>query len=305
MECRGCKDHFAEQAEISFCDFWNAEERKTESEGNSCVIIRSARADEYFSKMQKLGFIEVVRDLDEKEVADAEQQYRMWFRGQSDYSWGLVPSVQRKDGMGKNYEQYISTNFMIHTMRLNPNAPQQYDRASWLTLMQHYGLPTRLLDWSESPLVALYFALSGDEDAKTDAAVWVLNPMKLNKKVGYGEYVPPISYDSLRGDLEGAFSDHDKDDYELQNRIIACHGVGCDLRMYVQQSDFTIHSTTERLDQILKLDESCDYFYKICIPQKIRKKLLVQLDAMGFHESSIYPDMEHIAKEQATSHFNF
>ena len=125
------------------------------------------------------------------------------------------------------------------------------------------------------------------------------------KEKVYGEYVPPISYDSLRGDLEGAFSDHDKDDYELQNRIIACHGVGCDLRMYVQQSDFTIHSTTERLDQILKLDESCDYFYKICIPQKIRKKLLVQLDAMGFHESSIYPDMEHIAKEQATSHFNF
>lgn len=149
-------------------------------------------------------YVEIITQI------DAEQQYRMWFRGQSDYSWGLVPSVQRKDGMGKNYEQYISTNFMIHTMRLNPNAPQRYDRASWLTLMQHYGLPTRLLDWSESPLVALYFALSSDEDAKTDAAVWVLNPMRLNKKVGYGEYVPPISYDSLRGDLEGAFSNHDK-----------------------------------------------------------------------------------------------
>ena len=169
----------------------------------------------------------------------------------------------------------------------------------------YYGLPTRLLDWSESPLVALYFALSSDKDAKTDAAVWVLNPMELNKKVGYGEYVPPISYDSLSGDLEGAFSNQDNDDNESQGKIIACHGVGCDLRMYVQQSDFTIHSTTERLDQILKLDESCDYFYKIRIPRKIRKKLLVQLDAMGFHESSIYPDMEHIAKEQATSHFNF
>lgn len=35
---------------------------------------------------------------------DAEQQYRMWFRGQSDYSWGLVPSVQRKDGMGEHYD---------------------------------------------------------------------------------------------------------------------------------------------------------------------------------------------------------
>lgn len=48
---------------------------------------------------------------------DAEQQYRMWLRGQSDYSWGLVPSVQRKDGIGKHYEQYISTNFMIHTIQ--------------------------------------------------------------------------------------------------------------------------------------------------------------------------------------------
>lgn len=56
---------------------------------------------------------------------------------------------------------------------------------------------------------------------------------------------------------------------------------------------------------IFELDEFCDYFYKIRIPQQIKKKRFVQLDAIGFHESSIYPDMEHIAKEQATSHFNF
>lgn len=277
---------------------------KKNQEGLNCAVYALGRnedkaKDRFRYCFNDGNFIFVQHDI------NAEQQYRMWFRGQSDYSWGLVPSVQRKDGMGKHYEQYITTNFMIHTMRLNPNAPQRYDRASWLTLMQHYGLPTRLLDWSESPLVALYFALSSDKDAKTDAAVWVLNPMELNKKVGYGEYVPPISYDSLSGDLEGAFSNQDNDDNESQGKIIACHGVGCDLRMYVQQSDFTIHSTTERLDQILKLDESCDYFYKIRIPRKIRKKLLVQLDAMGFHESSIYPDMEHIAKEQTTSHFNF
>ena len=101
----------------------------------------------------------------------------------------------------------------------------------------------------------------------------------------------------------GAFSNHNNDDNKSQSRITACHGVGSDLRMYVQQSDFTIHSTSEHLDKILMADESCDYFYKIRIPQQIRKQLLVQLDAMGFHESSIYPDMEHIAKEQVISHF--
>lgn len=70
--CRECKDHFAEQAEISFCDFWNAEERKTESEGNSCVIIRSERAGEYFNKTVEAGFVEIVRNLKKNEVVETQ-----------------------------------------------------------------------------------------------------------------------------------------------------------------------------------------------------------------------------------------
>lgn len=70
--CRECRDHFAEQAEISFCDFWNTEERRTESEGNSCVIIRSKRAGEYFDKMQEAGFVDVVRSLNENELVETQ-----------------------------------------------------------------------------------------------------------------------------------------------------------------------------------------------------------------------------------------
>ena len=249
-------------------------------------------------KIRDFGsYVETIININE------EQQYRMWYRGQSDYSWELVPSVQCVKNMGKHYEQYITTNFMIQAMRLNPQMPQQYDRSSWLTLMQHYGLPTRLLDWSESPLVALYFALSSQKNK--DAAVWVLNPMKLNEKAEYGTYVPPINYKSLEGDLEGAFSDKDNESIKLQKRIVACHGVGNDLRMYVQQSDFTIHSSAEKLNRILAMDDACDYFYKIRIPKDSCKSLLNQLDALGFHESTIYPDMEHIAQEQKGAHFDF
>ena len=256
-------------------------------------MIRELKIDSFAS------YIDVVTKI------TMEQEYRMWYRGQDNYLWGVVPSVQRRTSSGEHDEQYITTNFMIQTRRLNSEAPQPYDRASWLTMMQHYGLPTRLLDWSESPLVALYFALSEKKD-DIDAAVWIMNPMKLNKKVGYGEYVPPIDYKSLSGDLEGAFSEQtDVEKNEIVRRIVACHGIGSDLRMYVQQSDFTLHSSNERLDRMLQRDQECDYLYKICIPKEIKKRIWVQLNVLGFHDSTIYPDMEHIASEQRNLHLNF
>lgn len=232
------------------------------------------------------SFVRAIRDIAVRE------HYQMWYRGQEDYAWGLIPSVQRPGYHRKRSEQYMATNFMIQTMRLKKDSPEQYDRSGWLALMQHYGLPTRLLDWSESPLVALYFALSGS--GENDAAVWVLNPMRLNRKMGYGEYVPPMNYGGINEYLEGAFDDK----RQHTGKIIACHGVGSDLRMYVQQSDFTIHDTQERLDELLTSDPACDYLYKIRIPARKKPDFLEELDILGIHNSTVYPDMEHIAGEQ-------
>lgn len=72
--CRNCKDHFAEQADISFCDFWNEDERKSEHEGNSCVIVRSVKAHEIFYQMQQDGYVEVVRSLSETEIENGQMQ---------------------------------------------------------------------------------------------------------------------------------------------------------------------------------------------------------------------------------------
>ena len=185
----------------------------------------------------------------------------------------------------------MATNFMIERKRLAPNAPGVYEQASWLALMQHYGLPTRLLDWSASPLVAPYFALAKEHDG--DAALWALDAQRLNERMGEGPYLFPMEYDTIKKYLRGAFDI--KEDHRSE-KIIVCCGLGTDLRMYVQQSNFTVHDTTHLA--LNQLPEIQDILWKICIPNEAKNELLTELKLLGFHESTIFPDMQHIADEQ-------
>ena len=70
--CRNCKDQFVELADISFCDFWDAQERKNEKIGNSCVIIRSEKAMHLFEDLLQERYINVVTELSENEVINTQ-----------------------------------------------------------------------------------------------------------------------------------------------------------------------------------------------------------------------------------------
>jgi len=166
--------------------------------------------------------------------------------------------------------------------------------SAWMAMMQHYGLPTRLLDWSMSPLIAAFFATEKYEKHKdVDACIWVLFPRLLNLNEGFGDFVMPNDAFSVQEMLVRAFKNNAHIDNEFEDKIMACCSTEKDLRMYSQQATFTVHNTYRKIIDVCTSDMLC----KLIIPEERRKYFLESLDYFGINQGFIYPDMEHIACE--------
>src|SRR5438046_2852901 len=104
----------------------------------------------------------------------------VWFRGHSSADWELLPSLARRPDRSTE-EMVLFKRFKQHAFPYLERVPEY--EWEWLFLMQHYAVATRLLDWTESPLVGLYFALLKAPkrgDKRKAAALWCLYPTQLN-----------------------------------------------------------------------------------------------------------------------------
>ena len=229
--------------------------------------------------------IEIVKELPEDRT--------FWFRGHYDKSWPLIPSVQR--ACYAEQEQALANDFYMRASVTLHEKPDYQNYSAWLSIMRHYGLPTRLLDWTRSPLIAAYFAtekaLTG-EDA--DACIWILDPVALNEEEGFQRYLYSVDSHTAIQMIRPAFKkEYKPENPNVENKILACYPIENDMRIYVQQSAFTLHNTDRKLEDI-KLQH---LLHRYIIPAECKSRIARELHLLGITISHIYPDAENIARE--------
>jgi FRG domain. len=167
--------------------------------------------------------------------------------------------------------------------------------------MQHYGMPTRLLDWTEGHLFALYFAVA-KHNSSEDAAVWVLDPWSLNYNVIGVHSVPLADHSKLRDHALGSEQDTFGRDIKATHPA-AVRPPSATPRIIAQKGTFTIHGNLPAgLDRIANRTKRKTRGGKIRIRRIViegtqKTKLVKQLYWAGVTEAVLFPDLVGLCGE--------
>ena len=213
----------------------------------------------------------------------------IWCRGHNKASWELQPSTFREFGPDPLPEVNAFQSFRSEATALLSMPPDPDDFVSWLATMQHYGLPTRLLDWSLSLAVAIYFSCDDESMWTQDGAVWLLHPGLLNKQFsGYQSVLPADHVNVLTLAANAASCEPHTD------KVAAFIPFRRSGRMSDQDAAFTIHGGPELLNTPLRASE---YLQKLVIPASAKESLASDLSSLGLTRSMWFRDVGEVAAE--------
>jgi hypothetical protein len=198
-------------------------------------------------------YINIVKNLrDEwRPNSSPPMTWHPWFRGQPHANWPLIPGIFRTPSKRGNIavndalreELMLRQEFERRGRQLLPDQPQ--NPWEWYFLMQHYGVPTRLLDWTDGAFIALYFAIrhrTRQEGADhADAAVWVVDPWCVNTKSVGANLQSPEAYDVVLSPAQVPdeyFPATAKHVEKMPSNPVAVHPPHMARRLAVQRSRF-------------------------------------------------------------------
>ncbi|MGD0232893.1 MAG: FRG domain-containing protein [Syntrophorhabdales bacterium] len=237
-----------------------------------------------------------------------------WFRGVERESYKLIPSIYRgEEDIGWEYNENEAVDMRAEfARRAKPFITRSipYGSGEYLHLMQHYRFPTRLLDWTEGALIALYFAIRipGKDN---NPCVWMLNPSWLNYRndvtthnQATGEDKSLILYtdcDAIEEfSADKVIRDNYLDEHNLARLPVAVFPPHIDPRIVAQKSVFTIHGSEKDgfgllLDQHTVETQICKL--RITSDAEEIKNVTEALNMLGMTETTIFPDLEGLSRE--------
>lgn len=208
-------------------------------------------------------------------------------RGQGgDYP--LLPSALRKDASGnRKYPKRAIRNFLdefkLNSYQYMANPSDIENDVEWMLYAQHYGIPTRLMDFTTSHIVSLLFAVekSFQNEDEIDAVVYFLNPTKLNLLNVQQEKIINIS------GVPGIPS-------EVHDGPIVIQGRKINQRVNAQKGLFVLFQND---DNPLESINNDSILRKLVITGSETKNILSSLYSMGISFSHIYPELPSVAKD--------
>lgn len=222
------------------------------------------------------------------------------YRGIPNKEWELLTSIQRIGTIPSKMEKHLMRNFKKYSS--NEILSANYNIWDWIALAQHHGLPTRLLDWTFSPNVALHFMTEDISTFDKDGALWLVD-FSLSKN-----FLPNILQEELKEEGSFTFTSDQLDKIigatitninkfkeQESDALVFFEPLSIDSRIINQYAlfSFMINPDTNIRSW---LSSHPSLYKKIIVPSSLKWEIRDKLDQANITERIIYPGLDGISK---------